>query len=151
MSGNLPQARHLERIILQRLTTEAADRAAVERQVRELLAPLVVSAPTLPPEFADPFDVERGSDWRQDSYVDIYRTIDPTRTATGPSAPTQGIVYPVWFGTNRQPNPRGGGFTGERHRGHHPGPGGGIRLPGPPLWRTGHRLLDSPAPVESAG
>jgi esterase/lipase superfamily enzyme len=26
-----------------------------------------------------------------------------------------GVVYPVWFGTNRKPNARGDGFTGERH------------------------------------
>lgn len=112
-TSDLPQALHLEQIILQRLATEAADRVAVERQVRELLTPLVVSAPTLPPELANPFDVERGSDLRQYSDVDLY--IDQNLTVTGISAPTQGIVYPVWFGTNRQPNPRGDGFTGDRH------------------------------------
>ena len=25
------------------------------------------------------------------------------------------MIYPVWFGTNRKPNARGDGFTGERH------------------------------------
>ena len=36
--------------------------------------------------------------------------------ASGPPAGTEdGVVYPVWFGTNRKPNAQGTGFTGERH------------------------------------
>ena len=31
------------------------------------------------------------------------------------SAEAGGVVYPVWFSTNRKPNAQGDGFTGERH------------------------------------
>jgi esterase/lipase superfamily enzyme len=43
--------------------------------------------------------------------------IDPfitERSATAP-APSEDIVYPVWFGTNRKPAANGAGFTSERH------------------------------------
>ncbi|MDZ4701782.1 MAG: alpha/beta hydrolase [Rhodothermales bacterium] len=39
--------------------------------------------------------------------------------ADGPHVPDQGIIYPVWYGTNRKPaeggNDSGGGFSGERY------------------------------------
>jgi len=34
----------------------------------------------------------------------------------GTSEPeSAGVVFPVWFGTNRKPHPHGSGFTGDRH------------------------------------
>jgi esterase/lipase superfamily enzyme len=85
------RATQLTQEILQRLATEAADRAALERQVRALLAELdrpKTDTRLLGPEV---LNLERG----------------------GPSPETAGAVYPVWFGTNRKP--AGDGFTGERH------------------------------------
>ncbi len=89
--GDRVRATQLEREILQRLATETADRAAIERQVRALLAELdrpKADTRLLGPEV---LNLERG----------------------GPSPETAGAVYPVWFGTNRKPV--GDGFTGERH------------------------------------
>jgi esterase/lipase superfamily enzyme len=91
------RAVRLEQIILQRLATEAAERDALERRVRDLMKELEVAATAQPaarPQIKsiDPRDLERGS----------------SRTAEG------GDVYPVWFGTNRKPA-ADGGFTGERH------------------------------------
>lgn len=106
-AGNRTRAVELERMILQRLASEAADRAAVELRVRELMKRLDQPAakPTLrgvesfgivggvkpPPAAPAPGGVERSS-----------------------AAPdSDGVLYPVWFGTNRKP--QGNGFTGERH------------------------------------
>src|SRR5262245_7937148 len=69
----------LEQAILQRLAAEAADLAAVERRVRELMAEL--ERATARVEILDPFNPER----------------------SGPSPDDDGVVYPVWFGTNRKP------------------------------------------------
>lgn len=91
-AGDRDRATQLEREILQRLATEAADRAAIERQVRALLAELdrpKAAMRTL--GLDDVLNLEKG----------------------GPSPETAGAVYPVWFGTNRKPT--GDGFTGERH------------------------------------
>lgn len=89
-TNNRARAVQLEQTILQRLASETADREAIERRVRELMQPRppVPRVPTV-----KPFDIalERGS-----------------------TAPEEaGVVYPVWFGTNRQP--QGDGFTGARH------------------------------------
>jgi esterase/lipase superfamily enzyme len=83
----------LEQAILQRLTAEAADRAALEMRVRALMAELEQTAATARGATQEPFALERGSE--------------------PPEA--EGVVYPVWFGTNRKPNAAGDGFTGERH------------------------------------
>ena len=91
-TGDRVRAIQLEQEILQRLATEAADRAAIERQVRALLAELDRPKPEkrlLGPEV---FDLVRG---------------------ILPAPPAADVVYPVWFGTNRKP--AGDGFTGERH------------------------------------
>ena len=83
----------LERTILQRVTVEAADRAALERRVRELMEELELAATIgARPDVLESFDLEKSS------------------TPRG----AEGVVYPVWFGTNRKPD-AGGGFTGERH------------------------------------
>ncbi|MGH8479576.1 MAG: alpha/beta hydrolase, partial [Gammaproteobacteria bacterium] len=95
-AGDRVRATALEQMILQRLATEAADCDDVERRVRALMAELDRPAAG-PLKSLDPFDLERGS----------------------PSPDADGVVYPVWFGTNRKPTApghRGGdGFTGERH------------------------------------
>ena len=39
----------------------------------------------------------------------------PKSTRTIVPAEQDGVVYPVWFGTNRQPHAHGDGFTGQRH------------------------------------
>jgi esterase/lipase superfamily enzyme len=87
------RATMLERAILQSLAAEAADRAAVERRVRELMEELDL-ADTIGarPEGLESFGFEKSSRPRK----------------------AEGVVYPVWFGTNRKPA-AGGGFTGERH------------------------------------
>jgi esterase/lipase superfamily enzyme len=88
-AGDRARAAELERTILQRLAAEAADRTAVERQVRALMAELEAAATSAAADPLDMLTLERG--------------------ATEP----EGLVYPVWFGTNRKP--AGDGFTGERH------------------------------------
>ena len=75
------------------MTVEAADRAAVERRVRELMEEL-----NWPPRSAPGRDDLESFDFEKSS------------TPRG----AEGVVYPVWFGTNRKPA-AGGGFTGERH------------------------------------
>lgn len=90
--GDRNRATQFEREILQRLATEAADRAAIERQVRALLAELDRPKATMRTlGLDDVLNLEKG----------------------GPSPETADAVYPVWFGTNRKP--AGGGFSGERH------------------------------------
>ena len=93
-AGDRNRATMLERAILQRLAAEAADRAAVERRVRELMEELDLAGTIgARPEGLESFNVERSF------------------TPRG----AEGVVYPVWFGTNRKPTPAGDGFTGERH------------------------------------
>ncbi len=56
---------------------------------------------------------------------DIEVSLEPGRRTRGrpdfpladyaPSPDADGVVYPVWFGTNRKPAPKGDGFTSERH------------------------------------
>lgn len=80
--------------IQQRLVRESHDQAAVERRLRELLAELNRPVPTV-----------------------AMRSVDLLGTVRGIKAAEagEGVVYPVWFGTNRKPTPDGRGFTGERH------------------------------------
>jgi esterase/lipase superfamily enzyme len=92
-AGDRSSATQLERAILQCLATEAADCAALERRVRALMAELDQTAAGPPVISLDPSDLERG----------------------GLSAEAEGVVYPVWFGTNRKPTAQGDGFTGQRH------------------------------------
>jgi esterase/lipase superfamily enzyme len=92
-AGDRARATQLERTILQRLASEVAKRASLERRVRALMAEL--DQPATGPRVSnlDPFILERGS----------------------PAPDVDGVVYPVWFGTNRKPAAQGDGFTGERH------------------------------------
>jgi hypothetical protein len=87
------RATQLEQTILQRLASEAADRACLERRVRALMTALDQPAAGPRVSILDPFNLERSSSL--------------------PAA--DGVVYPVWFGTNRKPEAQGDGFTGERH------------------------------------
>jgi len=92
-AGDRARATQLAQTILQRLASEAAERASLERHVRALMAAL--DQPAAGPRVIsfDPFTLERSS----------------------PAPNTDGVVYPVWFGTNRKPTALGDGFTGERH------------------------------------
>lgn len=96
-AGDRARATQLEQTILQRLATEAADHAAVERRVRALMAELEraeLDQPAARPRVRGvEFNVVRGAEPPAD----------------------EGVVYPVWFGTNRKPTAVGDGFTGERH------------------------------------
>lgn len=92
-AGDRPGALECARRIEQRLATEAAANATLECLVRALLAEL--DAPRAPQERVTikALGAERG--------------LDP--------AAAEGLLYPVWFGTNRKPTQDGTGFTGERH------------------------------------
>lgn len=92
-AGDRERAAELEQSILQRLAAEAADRAAIERQVRDLIAGLDKSKPETP-LFSRKFDL--------DMLKQTERSAEP-----------DGEVYPVWFGTNRKPE--GNGFGNERN------------------------------------
>ena len=84
------RATQLEQIILQRLATDAAENATLERRVRALMQELQqAEASDIQLKSFDPFDLERSA--------------------------LEDKVYPVWFGTNRKPDSQGGGFTGERN------------------------------------
>src|SRR5215468_4166490 len=84
-AGDRARATLLEQTILQRLASEAAERAGLESHVRALMAALDQPASGPRVITLDPFNLERSS-----------------------SAPdTDGVVYPVWFGTNRKPTAQG--------------------------------------------
>lgn len=91
--GDRLRALELARQIQQRLATEAADHAAVERQMRDLLAEL---------------DSASAAMTRTKSF-------DPFTERSAPALATDDRLYPLWFGTNRRPSADGKGFTGERH------------------------------------
>ncbi len=97
-AGNRLRAVELERIILQRLATETAERDATERRVRALMEQLKLTSATLP---AAPSPHVRG--------------VDHPIERGGEAAVADGVVYPVWFGTNRKPAAGATGFTSERH------------------------------------
>ena len=89
-NGDRVRARSLEREILQRLASESATSTRIERQVRALLAEL--DQTQAQPQFFGLKGLDR---------------VERSSLEAG------GEVYPVWFGTNR--NPVGEGFSGERH------------------------------------
>lgn len=86
-SGNGERAQELSRQIQQRLLQETADCAAIERQVRALLNAL--EHPARVPKALTLNDLQQKRSGAAD------------------------LVYPVWYGTNRQP--MGNGFSGQRH------------------------------------
>jgi len=91
-AGDHDHAIHLEQTILLRLATEASERGNMERRVRDLMAELNQAAP-------------------RENLCTI-NLVSLVRGMTPPAA--HGEVFPVWFGTNRKPNGRGG-FGAERH------------------------------------
>ncbi len=111
--GDRPTALELARQIHQRLATEAADHAALERQMRALLDQLDASNKPTQRQEAWTFDprIERG-DWDDPMpEVSLSATKGPEPVAVSGNE----LLFPVWFGTNRCPTPDGHGFTGERH------------------------------------
>lgn len=90
-AGDRTRALDLARQIQQRLLNETMDRARVERELRALLAALEMPRAELPSTSV--------------------KSLAPERAG---AEATDGVVYPVWFGTNRAPDGRGG-FTSERH------------------------------------
>lgn len=93
LARDFARAVELARQIEQRLVREHHEQTAIERRVRALMEELNQPSPR-PPLF-DPLDL---------------------RAERGRSEPEDvGVVFPVWFGTNRKPHPRGNGFSGDRH------------------------------------
>src|SRR6185436_12124979 len=96
-SGDTALAEEIRSSIERRLATEAADRAAVERRVRELTSELTL-------EMTEWRDIKRGP-----------VALDIPLTRGGDAESDGDRIYPVWFGTNRRPAAGGAGFTSERH------------------------------------
>ncbi|MDA1056093.1 MAG: alpha/beta hydrolase [Planctomycetota bacterium] len=92
-AGDRVRAFELARQIQQQLVRDQHAQTALERRVRELLAEV-----NRPATRSLTFDTRSPH---------IERTISPVAQ--------DGVVYPVWFGTNRQPTPQWDGFTGQRH------------------------------------
>ena len=96
-AGDRPRAIELARQIEQRLVRGHIERAAIERHVRALMAEVEQPDFGVSPLKSLVQGVERG-------------TSEPE---------SAGVVFPVWFGTNRKPHPHDhgfhGGFTGDRH------------------------------------
>jgi hypothetical protein len=87
------RATELARQIEQRLVRELHEQAAIERRVRALMAELNQPDPR-------PLPLDR-----------LF-----LRAVRGRSEPEPGgVVFPVWFGTNRKSHPRGDSFSGDRH------------------------------------
>jgi Alpha/beta hydrolase of unknown function (DUF900) len=85
----IPLARQIEQSLVQ----ENHEQAAIERRVRALMAELNQPGPRPLPLDQLLSKVERGA-----------------------SEPKPGgVVFPVWFGTNRKPHSRGNGFASDRH------------------------------------
>jgi esterase/lipase superfamily enzyme len=93
----------IERTILQRLFMADAERVEIERQTRALMQKLAQACAVVPPPPKAPPSPEFS-----------FKTVLSPKTL--PVAEANGVVYPVWFGTNRQPDPQGG-FSGQRGEG----------------------------------
>jgi esterase/lipase superfamily enzyme len=91
-SGDRTRALDLARQIQQRLVRASHEQAVIERRLRELLAQLHQPAARSRVKRVDLMSTERGVG----------------------AAADEDLVYPVWFGTNRQPDGRGG-FGAGRH------------------------------------
>ena len=116
LAGNRARAVQLEQAILQRLAAEAADRTALERRVRALMATLDQQRPgdritkTIAKVNSDASTSDRQPADHRAKNLDLLNL-----ERGSPPAGADGVVYPVWFGTNRKPTARGDGFTGERY------------------------------------
>lgn len=105
LAGNRELSTQLEHIILQRLAIEANKRDTTEREVRAIMA-------TPPPaETAPLFSLESLHTVRGPLKAGESKMVPVGAT----SAQTGDILYPVWFGTNREPTADGQDFTAERH------------------------------------
>jgi esterase/lipase superfamily enzyme len=93
-AGDRDQAERLQRTILRHLVEETGERDNFERRARELMAQLDMK-PAAPAGTKDDFSLD---------------------AELGGTHQVETVVYPVWFCTNRQPDPAGG-FTGIRHDG----------------------------------
>jgi len=92
-------ATQLEQTILQRLATEAAARAALEQEVQALMAQLPLASSPPPRLTRSVFELQGNK----------------LLTKNSANALADGIRYPVWFATNRQPTADGQDFTAARH------------------------------------
>ena len=97
-AGDRARAQQLAHRIAQAIVLAQHDLGATERRLRELQAEL--ERPRVPTPDTPAHALTRGA---------------AEKSAASPGATSQGIVYPVWFGTNRKPAASGSGFTAERH------------------------------------
>ena len=93
-SHDRPLVIELARRILQAIARESGEHAALERRINALLGEWEKPVPMIQ---------RRGSE-----------TFPAERAAGGTGMAGEDIVYPVWFGTNRKPDGRGG-FGSERN------------------------------------
>lgn len=95
--------------IQQQLASQSSEHAALERQVRALLAELDALPPPCQPEVLNfVLLTERGG-------LDDVQGAAPHSTYRSAPTPTgDARLFPVWFGTNRGATADGQGFTGER-------------------------------------
>ncbi len=93
-AGDRPLAQQLAQLLLQHLASAAADHASIERELRALIAELDAST-----------DLE---------FVSLDLDDLSTERSASP-APDNGLVYPVWYATNRQASAAGNGYTNGRH------------------------------------
>lgn len=120
LAGDSERAIQLEQLILQRLATEASDHAAVERQMRALLAELDASKlKTEPRQIGlEAFSVERSAGVTEPEHGDkaSFRVGIKSMDMNAIAATSAGEVFPVWFGTNRKPDGQGGFGTERNNR-----------------------------------
>lgn len=110
--GDRPAALALAQQIQQQLATAAAEHAALERELRELLAALDAAAPVEPPrEWTFDPRAERGG---LDEMADSMDSAPPPSNGEATTPKANGRLFPLWFGTNRRALPHGQGFGGER-------------------------------------
>lgn len=99
---------------IERCLVEASqEHAALERYMRALMAELdIAKTNQADPAVLREMHISFSRSRRRSS---LSKSIERHEALKNPSVPTViNQVYPVWFGTNRKPDGRGG-FTGERH------------------------------------
>jgi esterase/lipase superfamily enzyme len=109
--GDAAMAQRLEQQILQRLTRQAAESAAIEQQVKALMAQL--SRPEQPsPQAPIPGETGFSAEDVDDQLAELEALLEGERSIGSPPAPVRGVVVPVWYATNR--TPEGGGYGNGR-------------------------------------
>jgi esterase/lipase superfamily enzyme len=96
---DLQLATSIHQAILQRLVADDTERDAIERQTRALMEKLAAQ-PTLP-------QTKRAAIADLSFETELSVESDADRQSGG-------VIYPVWFATNRKANPGGGGFGSDR-------------------------------------